>query len=123
MENTFIAAFLKWFLPSLFGSILAIRQKYSKTGWGSLDTRDKVSLCILAIYYISISIITSYFIGGYINETLLTDTTSFAYQLTYLVVATSSIKIIDKFSTNIDSWLNTISKGVTKFLNNFFGDG
>lgn len=108
-----IVGILKWLLPSLVGSALAVWFKRNDVSWKEKGTSDKFILSLIAFGAIIVGVI----VGLTISNIIITYTgiNEFWYQFgIHLMSSLTSLKVIDAFYKNTDEILKIVVDGVKK---------
>lgn len=108
-----IVGILKWLLPSLVGSALAVWFKRNDVSWKEKDRYDKFILSLIAFGAIIVGVI----VGLAISNIIITYTgiNEFWYQFgIHLMSSLTSLKVIDAFYKNTDEILKIVVDGIKK---------
>lgn len=108
-----IVGILKWLLPSLVGSALAVWFKRNDVSWKEKSGADKFILSMIAIGAITVGVI----VGLTISNIIITYTgiNEFWYQFgIHLMSSLTSLKVIDAFYKNTDEILKIVVDGIKK---------
>ena len=108
-----IVGILKWLLPSLVGSALAVWFKRNDVSWKEKGGADKFILSMIAIGAIIVGVI----VGLTISNIIITYTgiNEFWYQFgIHLMSSLTSLKVIDAFYKNTDEILKIVVDGIKK---------
>ena len=110
-----IVGILKWFLPSLVGSALAVWFKRNDVSWKEKSGVDKLLLTLLTFGAIVVGIV----VGLAISNIIITYTgiNEFWYQFgIHLMSSLTSLKVIDAFYKNTDEILKMVIDGIKRAI-------
>ena len=110
-----IVGILKWLLPSLVGSALAVWFKRNDVSWKEKSGIDKLLLTLIALGAIVVGVV----VGLTISNIIITYTgiNEFWYQFgIHLMSSLTSLKVIDAFYKNTDEILKMVIDGIKRAI-------
>lgn len=110
-----IVGILKWLLPSLVGSALAVWFKRNDVSWKEKSGVNKFLLTLIAFGAIVVGVV----VGLTISNIIITYTgiNEFWYQFgIHLMSSLTSLKVIDAFYKNTDEILKMVIDGIKRAI-------